>query len=302
MNKLKYLRKNSLLWCFLLILFVAGTTGCSKSEQKKKPAATPAPTQKVIENPEDSSSNLGLWTRAMGSVLIEINEGDPYVFGGYEKTENNKKAAAQILASSWNINNRNELLQQIQLLLKTGDRLAYRKEAKEMKAMSRKKLKTAMKQLSGELLIHYQTVQYHLETWGQKGLLAWDMCRISHLVQWGYIADYLSLEEAQAMIEPAAKKLKSNFKSWDEVQNNWLDGYCLFASIDRKASHTDYTNRKALYETLKKEQTPEKLLFDDSLFEKEIIRIEGVSYKTILKEIAPTPAPTKAKTKKSKHK
>ena len=141
-----------------------------------------------------------------------------------------------------------------------------------------------MKQLSGDLLIHYQMLQYNWETWKKKGLLAWDMCRVSHLVQWGYIAGYVDIKEAQALIEPAAKKLKAKFTSWEEVQNNWLDGYCLFADVDREASNTDYTNRLALYKTLEREQTESDLLYDDSLFTSEIIPISGVSYRTLLKE------------------
>lgn len=269
--------------CSLLL----GTTGCynqtSTSENTADPEAA-AEAEKVDYN-EDETSNLGPWTRAMGSVLIYLNDGDPYYFGGYQITENNKTAAINILSSSWNINSRFDLLTQINLLLTEGDRMEYLKEAKEMNAMSQKDLKVAMKQLSGDLLIHYQMVKYNWKTWKKKGLLAWDMCRISHLVQWGYVADYLSREEAQALIEPAAKKLKKNFTSWNEVQNNWLDGYCLFASVDRDAANTDYTNRKALYETLLEEQPEDKPLYDDTLFTQEIIPVSVVSYQTILEEL-----------------
>ena len=86
------------------------------------------------------------------------------------------------------------------------------------------------------------------------------------------------------MIEPAAKKLKEKFTSWDEVQNNWLDGYCLFADIDREASHSDYTNRLAIYEKLKAEQSEGDLLYDDSLFTAEILPVSGVSWQELLKE------------------
>lgn len=268
-------------------------TGCSNNEKKKMRQAA-APTSTPMETPEDKSSNLGAWTRAMGSVLIELNDGNPYIFGGYEKTEDNKSGAVKILQSSWNIDSKKALLQQIQMLLKSGDRAAYQVEAEDMAAMPKKKLKTAMKQLSGELLIHYQLVQYHWKTWGKKGLLAWDMCRISHLAQWGYIADYLTLEEAQAVMEPAIKKIKKNFTSWEEVQNNWLDGYCLFAGIDRKAANTDYTVRKALYEELKEEQKKDAPLYDDALFQQSLTVLPNMSYKIIMRENLPPAKPTKA--------
>ena len=271
---------------FLCACSLAVTTlvGCSSPSSEKIGVGTPEPERKEIDHNEEMGSNLGLWGRAMGSVLLYLNDGSPYYFGGYMATEENKKSAGNILASSWEINNRKELLAQIQFLLKTGSRKNFYEEAKVMEQMSEKELKRAMKQLSGDLLIHYQMVQYNWETWQKKGLLAWDMCRISHLAQWGYIAGYVDGKEAQALIEPAAKKLKEKFTSWDEVQNNWLDGYCLFADIDREDSHSDYTNRLAIYEKLKAEQSEGDLLYDDSLFTDEILPVSGVSWQELLKE------------------
>lgn len=265
------------------VLTISSLSGCSQSTPREQ--ATPAPTKEAVDHNEEESSNLGLWTRAAGSVLIYINDGNPYYFGGYEATDDNKKAAVNILEQSWEIKDRTDLLKQIKALLTTGDRKGYRKEAKEMNRMSKKDLKVAMKQLSGSLLAHYQMVQYNWKTWQEKGLVAWDMCRVSHLIQWGYVAGYVSLEEAQALMEPAAKRLKDNFTTWEEVQNNWLDGFCLHANIDRESQNTDYTNRKAIYETIRSEQKKDDILYDDSLFSTDITTISETSYQDILKGI-----------------
>ncbi len=268
------------------ILFILALTGCSE-QKTTKPKATPVPTPKELVSQEDPNSNLGQWGRAMGSVLIAMNEGNVYYFGGYETTEENRKAAARILKQSWNINNRTDLLVQIQNLLKTGDRKGYRKEAKEMRSMSKKALKTALKQLSGETLTHYEMVQYNWNKWKKKGLLAWDLCRVSHLVQWGYVAGYLNVTEAQALIAPAATELQNNFGNWDEVQQNWLDGYALFAAIDAgNPAGTDYEKRQKIYEELKAAQEQNGVLYDDSLFQKEVILISGVDAESLLKEAA----------------
>ncbi len=264
---------------------LTGITGCSQKEEKEPEQSPSATNEAAVDYNEDETSNLGLWARAMGSVLIYLNDGNPYYFGGYQITEDNTAAAGNILSGSWNINNRLDLLKQINTLLKTGDRMNYRKEVKEMNAMSKKQLKRAMKQLSGDLLIHYQMVQYNNENWQENGLLAWDMCRVSHLVQWGYVAGYLNREEAQALIEPAAAKLKQHFKNWEEVQNNWMDGFCLFANVDREAANTDYTNRKALYQKLLDAQDKNHPLYDDNLFTEEIIPVSGITYQTILEEL-----------------
>lgn len=266
-------------------------TGCAK-QKAEKVKATPAPTEKVLVSPEDPESNLGQWGRAMGSVLISMNEGNVYYFGGYEATEGNKKAAARILEQSWEIKNRTDLLLQIQNLLQTGSRKEYLEEAKEMRGMSKKALKTALKQLSGETLTHYEMVQYNWDKWKKKGLLAWDLCRVSHLVQWGYVAGYLEIAEAQVLIQPAAEKLKNKFTSWDDVQQNWLDGYALFASVDaRNPVGTDYEKRQKVYESLKAAQDEDGILYDDSLFQTEIISLTGIDAKILFQEIVPTKEP-----------
>lgn len=276
-----------LMWALTGILVTGMFSGCSQKTENS--TETTQQEQEEKENlqghNEDPDSNMGLWGRAMGSVLISMNDGSPYYFGGYEASEANKEAAAAILESSWQITGREDLLKQINELLQTGSRKDFLREAKEMKQMSPKELKKAMKQLSGPLLIHFELVQKNWETWGKSGLVAWDMCRISHLVQWGYIAGYLTLEEAQAMIEPAAKRLQKHFTSWEEVITNWLDGYALYAAIDLEESGNDYENRMAVYQSLVEQQESKGILFDDSLFQVELVPISSVSYKTILKEL-----------------
>lgn len=301
---IKKYRQKQYLVLLGVLLFSISMTGCSgkKTSGTKRPAE---PTKKPLESLEDPSANLGQWGRAMGSVLIAMNEGDVYYFGGYEQTEGNQEAAARILKQSWNITNRVALLTQVQNLLTVGDRKEYRKEAGEMKAMSKKQLRTAFQQLSGETLTHYQMVQYNWKNWKKKGLLAWDMCRVSHLAQWGYVAGYLTVEEAQALIEPAARSLAENFNNWEEVQKNWLDGYALHASLNAEnPAGTDLEVRQKKYEELKENQRKKQPLYDDSLFGAEILPLSGVHADTLLAEAAAAEEaePKDAKTKDAKTK
>lgn len=282
-------------FCVLLswVLIAALTAGMSGCSNKKKTPDSDVSSQETSKEPssslqgrnEDTGSNLGPWGRAMGSVLIAINEGSPYYFGGYAVSDANRESAANILKDSWGITSRRTLLRQIKELLDTGSRMDYRREAKEMNALSEKQLKEAMKQLTGNLYVHYQLVQRNWENWGNRGLVAWDMCRISHLVQWGYIAGYLDDREAQAMIEPAAKKLKTQFDNWDDVIMNWLDGYALAATIELEQPGNDYEKRKAVYQSLIDGQQEKGILYDDSMFQAELIPLSDTSYRSILGEV-----------------
>ena len=51
--------------------------GCSSNKQTTVDKQA-SPTPKVLVSDEDKNSNLGQWGRAMGSVLIAINEGNVY--------------------------------------------------------------------------------------------------------------------------------------------------------------------------------------------------------------------------------
>lgn len=288
-----------------MTLTVSSLTGCSGSDQEAQVTSSAGQeqqdTQKALQgHNEDVTSNLGVWGRAMGSVLISMNEGSPYYFGGYEETEANRKAAADILNSSWNISNRKELLGQIYELITEGSRKEYRQEAAQMNRLSDKKLKKVMSQLSGSLLIHYQQIQRNWQTWGRDGLLAWDMCRVSHLVQWGLIAEYLTLDEAQALIEPAARRLQEKFQSWEQVITNWLDGYALYAVIDTEQPDNDYQKRKEVYEKLVEQQKQAGVLYDDDLFQEEIVPLTDCTYKTLFQELKKTQKKSGHKNKKGK--
>lgn len=275
-----------LLWMFFSVLSGGILTGCTRSSGDQAASSAQPPVETTLRGQnEDPDSNLGAWGRAMGSVLISMNDGSPYYFGGYETTEANEEAARNILEQSWSIKDRKQLLQEIQWLTKTGSRADYRKEAKEMAALSPKQLEKAMKQLSGTLLLHYEEVQYNWETWKGRGLLAWDLCRVSHLAQWGYIAGYLNVSEAQAVLEPAAKMLQKKFDGWDDVIMNWLDGYALSAAVDRDAAGNDYEKRLEIYHTLQDEQKEKGSLYDDTLFQEEILTLQEASYDELMKEL-----------------
>ncbi len=294
------MKRKSMAWMLVLAIMATVFAGCGKADDvlenvKDKVTATEAPK----DSNEDETSNLGQWARAMGAILMKMNGGDPYYFGGFEANDNNKAAAQSILEQSWQIENRKQLITQIRQLIKTGQRKEYKKDAKEMAKFSDKELEEIMSELTDSMRLHYENVKYNYDKWEKKGVMAWDLCRVAHLAQWGYLAGYITVGEAQALIEPAAKKLQKNFTSWEDVQNNWLDGYVWWADVDIAASGNEYEKRMKVYDELKQAQEKDGVLFDDSLFTQEIVPISDISYKTLYKEVkkkkakpSPTPAYT----------
>lgn len=293
------MRKRALAFVLVFAMMTTMVAGCGKKDSTTGKTAKTESTAKEEKkgSNEDENSNLGKWARAMGAILMKMNGGDPYYFGGFEANENNKAAAKSILEQSWQITSREELIKQIKQLIKKGQRKEYKQDAKEMAKFSDKELEEIMAELTDGMRLHYDNVQYNYDKWEKKGVLAWDLCRVSHLAQWGYLAGYFTVGEAQAIIEPAARRLQKNFTSWEDVQNNWLDGYVWWADVDMSKSGNEYENRKEVYEQLKTAQKEDGELFDDSLFTSEIVPLTDISYKALYQEVKKkkkeaTPEPT----------
>ena len=68
--------------------------------------------------------------------------------------------------------------------------------------------------------------------WGDKGIIAWDLCRASNVLQWGYTAGYITKDEALAMGQDAVAAAVEAFDSWEELYDNYLDGYAWWSRSD----------------------------------------------------------------------
>ena len=62
------------------------------------------------------------------------------------------------------------------------------------------------------------------ERLGAKGLIGWDYARYVSLCRWGYVAGYLSEDEAWVRIMKAARLLQQTYGSWRELGENYLIG------------------------------------------------------------------------------
>ena len=109
--------------------------------------------------------------------------------------------------------------------------------------------------------------------WGDKGIWAWDLFRMSNLVQWGYAAGYLTYRESLALLEPAATILSQVFTSWDEAYENFLDGYHWQSWTDPEGKDTWETPLGKFYQEEMKGHSTIGPLFDDTLFKVGVIGV-----------------------------
>lgn len=204
-------------------------------------------------------SNLEAWAINMGMIRgcidfganygLEEPYGRPIVFGEYRRSADEVQIVRSKLSSGWGVMKREDLIPLIQRMTPHGHNDSFREEADFINSLSPEEFLAlfAMSNEVGQYMLPY--VKEIDERWGDKGILAWDLSRMSNLAQWGYNAGYLTYEEALRLIEPAARMAQETFADWDEFFLNYLDGYNWWARNDVYAAKREYeANLKAVYE------------------------------------------------------
>lgn len=95
--------------------------------------------------------------------------------------------------------------------------------------------------------------------------LAWDLFRVSHLAQWGYLAGYVTYAEALRLIEPAAKRVAQTYSSWGEAYESYLKGYAQWSG-----DPVMLAKRAGLYGEMLADPLMEGIL-DDGLFQRGVV-------------------------------
>lgn len=218
-------------------------------------------------------SNLREWAIPMGTMLHlvrneEIGYGRPrnkllqYPYFEYKTVA--KEARDTLGAETWGINSREDLIETVLRMTDHGHNEMFLELIKSSYADA-------------------YTKQVY-QKYGSKGILAWDLFRMSNLVQWGYNAGYVTYAESLALIQPAAQRLKDNFSSWEEAYENYLYGYCWWSGTGVAGQNIYQTERGKLYTEMMTHKEY-AAYFDNSLFSKPIVPVPGVSAEDLKKEI-----------------
>lgn len=204
-------------------------------------------------------SNLEAWAVNMGKIRgyidfganygLEEPYGRPAVFGEYRRSANEVKIVRDKLSSGWGVMGREDLIPMIQYMTPHGHNDSFQEAAEIVNGLNEEELELLFA-LSGETDQYmWRYTQEISQRWGDKGILAWDLSRMSNLAQWGYTAGYLTYEEALELVEPAARMTRETFSDWDEFYLNYLDGYNWWARNDVYTAKTEYEARlKTTYE------------------------------------------------------
>lgn len=240
-----------------------------------------------VEIAEDKGpwEDLGLesWLTSMGALLTFVYGGDPTVFGGRGRApyvtvtrnellefENHthlpRDQFRDLLREDWGIEDREALLEMAEALLEENSDLAFQEAADEVKHLSDAEIARRAGKLSEVDQYMWPRTKDLWTKWGKKGIRAWELCEAAALCQWGYTAGYLTYNEVMTLLAPAAEALSETFSSWDEVYENFLDGYHWCARVDLGGKTVWETDLGMVYLYLR--NNPDTVhLFDSGMFE-----------------------------------
>lgn len=243
------------------------------------------------------TTNLEAWALPMGAVQNYIRAGTPMNFGGRKryakvqapgtavsKNEDLQKRgvvfayeeARYLLSDSWDINSRDDLIITVYAMTYHGHNEAFLSDVALIDSLSASEYQALLKNATGMDSYMFPYTKQLGEKWGDRGILCWDLFRMSNLVQWGYESGYITYSEALALLKPAAELLQKNFKNWDEAYSNYLDGYYWWAREDMLNKDPWSGGNRGIVTNMMLRAYREKLL-DDKLFEVSIEDVSGVT-------------------------
>lgn len=216
-------------------------------------------------------SNLEAWALPMGAMLAKMNSGAPTLLGIYSRSSLGvKECRGKLNGDSWNIPDREDLARTVLSMTLYGHDSTFREMAEDVKLRTEEE-RAAISAASDVWPSYmWEYTEYVDEKWGDRGIMTWDLFRMSNLVQWGYTAGYVTYGEALELLEPAATILCENFSSWDEAYENYLDGYNWWARNDVLGQDIWETYRGKVYLDMKADPKTAGI-FDDALFQTGVI-------------------------------
>ena len=168
-----------------------------------------------------------MWALATIGIITEMNGDSHSLLGGCEKTEKNiNRVKEQLLRKWWGIKNREDLISTLDWLEKWGHRKRLYNEGKKLNKMAKGEYIKLLHKYKDNKQNRQQLYKAYwcYRSFGKKSIIAWDYCRYIALCGWGYMAGYLSEEEAWALLMPKAIELQDSFNSWGEMGDNYLHG------------------------------------------------------------------------------
>jgi ankyrin repeat protein len=169
------------------------------------------------------------WALAVGATYTQRNGEDPHVLGYGDANDTDPVEPEDVkreLKDKWNITNKNQLLNELEILRTLGDRTKIQELGAKLANITDTDFDTMLHQENSDPkrteILRIARINYI--TWKDKSGLAFDLCRRAHMICAGYSAGYISADEAWPLLLENARLVQAGFHSWQEMGDNFLSG------------------------------------------------------------------------------
>lgn len=211
----------------------------------------------IKEKPTRYTQEQLWWGYAVAANLTTVNNGSTRCLGGVSRRPLVKRPNVtdespavivsfhrDILASGWGIDNREECIETLQRLYNGMHNKAYLELKYGLDAMTDEQFNEIIKssKINDRVKVEMNFVKKYDEELGDRGIIGWDWSRMVSVAGWGYLAGYLSYEEATEIIMNVAQSVQKHFDSWDDIGLSYVRGYEFWSgeSVDEQGSATAY--------------------------------------------------------------
>lgn len=192
------------------------------------------------------------WFNNTFAVLLSQNGWDLSLYGGLPHDESGKSMAEYLLASAWDVTDRESADQTLDWLLEEGHRTSLTEELdalagiglSDVPADERTETILANFELDEEQAQRYADWFALYEEYDTDTAAGWDYSRAMMLLSFYYQTGLYTEEEALDKSLEVAKTIQSTFDSWDSFMESYFVGYEYW-------SEESGDERRKIYESLK---------------------------------------------------
>ena len=214
----------------LVIVFISALVVCAVSSSNSQ--TTNNSSEKPIDNQKAEITLQHEWALGCAAILAERNRYRHDLLGtSYRSHKNIEYCKHFLVVSGWDIRNRDDLMDSLLWLDNEGHRRDFMQWGKKIQSLTKDEYEKLLieHQSNDKTLNKIKVATEYYKILGDKSLLGWDYGRYISLCRWGYLAGYLSEEEAWQKIMPVARLLQSRFDSWQDLGQNYLIGRCFWS-------------------------------------------------------------------------
>jgi hypothetical protein len=175
----------------------------------------------------DISPEQELWINGTHAVLTVSNGLDVSIYGGAEPSPEMRIEFQCSLNCWWSITGHGELIDTISRLTSGMHNTRFLDDAEYygITEITEEELIYELQHADDDTFFYFQAMFEAYSRFGENAIMAWDLSRAVQLYSQGYMAGYISYDEALTGSLYAGKIIQETFGSWNDFWESYLYGY-----------------------------------------------------------------------------